>query len=359
VTQKNCCIECKWGKTYMNKENYPIDIVITWVDGNDPAWRAEKNKYSGKMQDTREIRYREWDNLQYWFRAIENNAKWVNKIFFVTWGHMPKWLNTDNPNLVVVKHEDFIPHEFLPTFSNRTIEFNLHRIKGLSEHFVYFNDDMFLISPTTREDFFVNGLPCDTAMLRPVIVYDSPGKKEKPHELFIAPLVDMLIINRYFNKRESIRKNWRKWFSLKYGKGLFHTLLMLPWPYFTGMQSYHTCYSLLKSTFEEVWHYEEEAFNELSARKFRTNLDYNSWIFSFWQIAKGSFWPRRTDFGKMFRMGSDNKVVKQAEQAILTRKYKMICINDSVDNNSDFESIKRCINSAFEKLFPEKSSYEK
>jgi len=340
-------------------DTYPIDIVITWVDGNDPAWRAEKNKYSGVMQDVRESRYREWDNLRYWFRSIETNAPWVNKIYFVTWGHIPSWLKMDNPKLVIVRHEDFIPHEFLPTFSNRTIEFNLHRIKGLSEHFVYFNDDMFLIMPTRREDFFVKGLPCDVAILRPIIVYDGAGKKEKPHELFIAPLVDMLIINRYFNRNESIRKNWRKWFSLKYGTGVFRTLSMLPWPYFTGMMSYHTCYSLLKSSFEELWKLEEDSFNEVCARKFRTNIDYNSWLFSFWQIAKGTFWPRSQNFGRMYRLSSDLSVTKKAISAMKSGRYKMICINDSVDTEEDYKKIKEQINSCFEEMFPNRSSFEK
>ena len=73
---------------------------------------------------------------------------------------------------MIVKHEDYIPEEFLPTFQSRTIDMNFHRIKDLSEHFVYFNDDMFLINPTTKEDFFVNGLPCDSAVMKPAGLED-------------------------------------------------------------------------------------------------------------------------------------------------------------------------------------------
>ena len=137
-------------------ENYPIDFVVTWVDGNDPIWQAEKAKYSpNKNADNRNVRFRDWDNMQYWFRAVEKFAPWVNKIHFVTYGHLPKWLNTDNPKLNIVKHSDFIPKEYLPTFSSHSIELNLHRIEGLAERFVYFNDDMFLTilskkSPTSK-----------------------------------------------------------------------------------------------------------------------------------------------------------------------------------------------------------------
>ena len=72
----------------------PIDFIMIWVDGNDPEWQKEKRKYQpGDAADDREIRYRDWDNLQYWFRAVEKFAPWVNRIHFVTCGHLPKWLN--------------------------------------------------------------------------------------------------------------------------------------------------------------------------------------------------------------------------------------------------------------------------
>ena len=143
----------------------PIDFVIIWVDGNDPKWRAVKNQYDPNPEageDDQEVRYRDWDNLQYWFRAVEKYTPWVRKIHFVTWGHLPSWLNVNHPKLHIVNHKDYIPEEYLPTFNSHTIEMNLHRIKGLSEQFVYFNDDMFINKPMKPRDFFVHGKPCDT-----------------------------------------------------------------------------------------------------------------------------------------------------------------------------------------------------
>ena len=141
-----------------------IDFVITWVDGNDPVWRKDFKHYSeieGKEVDKRPVWFRNWDNLQYWFRGVEKFAPWVNNIYFVTYGHLPEWLNVNHPKLQIVKHEDFIPKEYLPTFSSRVIGFFFHRIKGLSEKFVYFNDDMFLINNVRPDRFFRDGLPCD------------------------------------------------------------------------------------------------------------------------------------------------------------------------------------------------------
>ena len=92
-----------------------IDIVIPWVDGNDPEWLAEKNKYKkNKAEDDNINRYRDWDLLRYWFRGIEKNAPWINKIHFITWGHLPSWLDAENPKLNIVKHQDYIPEKYLP-----------------------------------------------------------------------------------------------------------------------------------------------------------------------------------------------------------------------------------------------------
>ena len=139
-----------------------IDFVITWVDGSDPAWREEKEKYQPKADcDVREERYRDWELLPYWFRGVERFAPWVRKIHFITWGHLPAWLDTSNPKLHIVNHRDYIPEEYLPTFCSDTIELFMNRIEGLAEHFVYFNDDMFCIAPLEEDVFFHNGLPRD------------------------------------------------------------------------------------------------------------------------------------------------------------------------------------------------------
>ena len=116
-----------------NSKNEKIDIVILWVNGNDPKWLEEKNKYLNTTTTGATVnRFRDCDNMQYLFRGIEKYAPWVNKIFFITWGHLPNWLNTNNPKLEIVKHEEFIPKEYLPTFNSNVIEMNLHRIKNLS-----------------------------------------------------------------------------------------------------------------------------------------------------------------------------------------------------------------------------------
>ena len=154
-----------------------IDFVLMWVDGSDPEWRALKDRYDterkraapGDADANGECRYRDYGMLRYWFRAVERFAPWMGRVFFVTCGQKPDWLDESNPKLRLVNHADFIPAEYLPTFQANTIEMNLHRIKDLSERFVLFNDDMFLLRPVDPGLFFSNGLPvipCDLAVPR-------------------------------------------------------------------------------------------------------------------------------------------------------------------------------------------------
>ena len=136
-----------------------IDFVVLWVDGNDPEFIREKNKYTPYIEqiDNDEDnlhRYRDYGTFNYWFRMVERHAPWVNNIYLITNGQRPKWLNVNHPKLKWVRHEEFIPEEYLPTFNSSAIEMNIHRIDGLSENFVLFNDDMYLIQDVKYSDFF-------------------------------------------------------------------------------------------------------------------------------------------------------------------------------------------------------------
>lgn len=329
-----------------------IDFVIIWVDGNDPIWQKEKLKYenNNSLVDSRNIRYRDWDVLKYWFRAVEMFAPWVNKIHFVTCGQTPTWLNTSNPKLNMVKHSDYIDKKFLPTFNANPIEINLHRIKDLEEKFVFFNDDMFITKKVDPKLFFYKNKPCDIAVMNAHI----SNRKVKNH----IEVADMDIINDYFHKNEVIRKNPFKWFNIKYGKELIRNFSLMPWKEFPGILHQHLPNSYLKSTFVEVWKKETEILNEISSHKFRESLDLNQWLFENWQICSGNFHPRKANVGKSFTISDDNKQNEKIYKAIKKGKYKLICINDMVING-DFDIEKNKLISAFEKLLPEKCSFEK
>lgn len=130
-----------------------IDFVVPWVDSNDPEWIASYNHYRPEKPLQDNARFRNWGLFRYWFRSVERYAPWVNKVYLVTNGKFPDWINPDCEKLVLVKHTDFIPQKYLPTFNSKTIELNLGRIDSLSEHFVYFNDDVFINAPVTPDKY--------------------------------------------------------------------------------------------------------------------------------------------------------------------------------------------------------------
>lgn len=327
-----------------------IDFVITWVDCNDPEWQKEFNTYLPKNHNTNDIRaerYRNWDNLRYWFRGVEKFAPWVNKVHFVSCGQVPDWLNLNAPKLHFVKHSDYIPAEYLPTFSSRPIILNLHRIKELSEHFVIFDDDCFLIDKVEPERFFRNGLPCDMAALNAIVPINPFIHKDYNN---------LCVINSSFKKHEMLRKDFWKWFSPQAGNKLLRTLFLLPWRHFTGFYNHHLPQGYLKSTLEEVWECHEEIMLRTTVSRFRNITDVSPWVLRYWQLAKGNFVQLNVEkSGKDFIVSetSLDKIVKIIEY----RKKKVICLSEN--DKTPYETAKAQINAAFHKILPDKSSFEK
>jgi len=98
-------------------------------------------------------RYRNRNELQYSMRSLEQYMPWVRNIYLVTDGQVPDWLNTDHPKVTLVSHNDLIGDKYLPTFNSICLESHLHRIPNLSEYFIYFNDDLFINRPVSKETF--------------------------------------------------------------------------------------------------------------------------------------------------------------------------------------------------------------
>lgn len=327
-----------------------IDIVVTWVDGADEKWRQERDAYREPEDSNGENRYRDWGLMRYWFRGIEKFAPWVNKVYFVTWGHIPEWLNTKNRKLVIVNHEDYIPKKYLPTFSGHPIELNLHRIEGLSERFIYFNDDMFLTGMTEPEFFFENGLPKDTCVESTVMQGDY-------NDMFAHILVNTCsVINMHYDKKQVIKTHRKKWFSKVYGKDVVRNYLLYPFRQFSSFKFYHLPNSFLKSSFEAVWDMEGDLLDQVCRNKFRTIRDINQYVFRYYQLVNGIFSPRSPHYGRFFMPERDD--LEEICQSIENSKYKMICVNDDVEEERLDEVIHR-LQQSFEILLPDKCSFEK
>lgn len=336
-----------------------IDFVVTWLDSSDPNWQKEYNKYKGvsSVGDQSSARFRDWDLFKFWFRAVENYAPWVNKVFLITNGTFPKWINTDNPKLVLVKHSDYIPERFLPTFNSCTIELHMNKIKELSEHFVYFNDDMYINAPVTPEYYFKDGLPCDcnAETFFNVPKYDPIGGFYIYHSI----LTNIGVINRHFNRREVWRQSPRKWFGRHQGKGGLLTSLVLrifDKPLFVGFNWKHVEQPYLKSIFDEAWTAEEDMLNK-SCTRFREEVILNPYFFRYWQFASNRFYPTRLNHVHKYRTVKERMPL--ILKAIKDTHTKSLCINDTANcDEEDFLILKEAIHEEFNKKFPEKSSFE-
>ena len=336
--------------------NDAIDIVIPWVDGSDPAWQAEKAKYMSDVSiDTNansNIRYQSWDNLHYWFRAVEKFMPWVHKIFFVTWGHVPEFLNINHPKLRIVKHEEYIPKEYLPTFNSNTIEMNYHRIPGLAENFVLFNDDVFPLQPIEETYYFRDNIVCDEAVESPIMPVDIG---DLSGWACTVKANNVLLINKHFNKREVQKKEFWKWYYPGYGELLKRNIGLHYWYNFAGFHDPHMAVAMKKSTLGELWKIEKDILNVASKNRFRGETDVSQCLVRYWQLCSGDFKPRKT-LGKSYLVKVDN--YKNIATEIAQQKKQMISLNESCTPD-EFAVIKKEINGAFEKILPEKSSFEK
>lgn len=329
-----------------------IDFVITWVDGSDPLWQKERSLYrADTTEDACAARYRDMGLLKYWFRAVEAYAPWVNMIHFVTWGHLPEWLNTEHPKLHIVNHKDYISEKYLPTFSSRPIELNLHRIPGLSEHFVYFNDDILLNAPVTPDFFFHKGLPCDYANIDN---FFSEGIDDVySHTLFN----ELHMIHKHYSYIQSFQKHPFKYLNTAYTwKANLKNLLKLEnRSYFPGFDDHHLASSFLKQSFVDLWEKDREILEQVSNEKFRSPFSVSQRVIRYAQLASGRFHPvPKASRGKAFQLWMNPS---DMYDAIRNENYKMICLNDT-SRAIDFDSVIHIIRSAYAQKLPSCSAFE-
>ena len=143
----------------------PIDAVYTWVDDTDPRWRRSLDRVltSGRPplhpEAVNPSRFRNRDELRYSLRSLSLYADFVRRVFIVTDGQVPTWLDTDRSDVTIIDHSELLDPAHLPTFNSHAIESRLHHIDGLSEHYLYLNDDFMFGRQVTAGTFFTaNGL---------------------------------------------------------------------------------------------------------------------------------------------------------------------------------------------------------
>lgn len=331
-----------------NTVPFDIDVVVPWVDGFDPKWIRKKNEYIGEENKTLngEERFRDFEIFQYFFEGMKRYMPWVRNIFVVTDNQRPKF-KVDDSRVVFVDHKEFIPEEALPTFNSNTIELNCYKIKGLSERFILFNDDMIPVRPLDYSDFFSdNGLPKDFGCMSIL----------KPSEEFSRTLLNnMIIINKNFpQKRMQLFANVLKYFNHKYGKFLVNGLFSMPWREWISWVDFHMPVPYLKSEFEEVFSQEIDILPKQNQKKFRSATDVSHWLIRYWRLTKGEFEPhdvRKIGYYTGVSKGYEQKNIQEAFQ----KGSKVLLVNDDLQlNNKEFEitksGLEKCLSNIFQNI---------
>jgi hypothetical protein len=141
--------------------DFDIDLVFSWVDGASIEWQRARARrmqsYVVGEGDDSQARFRQLDELKYALRSVHLFAPWIRNVYIVTDSPRPDWL-AEHPRVRIAPSEEFFADpSVLPTHNSHAVESQLHNIPGLSEHFLYSNDDMFFGRPVGPEFFFSPG----------------------------------------------------------------------------------------------------------------------------------------------------------------------------------------------------------
>ncbi|MFI2613238.1 stealth conserved region 3 domain-containing protein [Streptomyces sp. NPDC018584] len=311
--------------------DFPIDAVYTWVDDSDPEWRARRDATRGgnrqESADDGAVRFRNRDELRFSLRSLAMYAPWVRHVFLVTAGQVPDWLDRDHPGLTVVDHRDLFadPEECLPTFNSHSIESQLHRVEGLSEHFLYFNDDMFLGRPTNPDTFFLsNGLPR--------FFWSSESVPALP----LSP-DDEGYLAAAKNNRELLRRT--------FGRTTTHSF-------------FHVPYALRRSVLTEITERFPEQLAATARSRFRSVGDHSlvSSLYQHYAYLTGRAVPGTISYD--FVDIGDRADHARLGRLLQNRDRTAFCIGESPDSGMADEEMALAIRSFLTAYFPVRSPYE-
>lgn len=258
-----------------------------------------------------------------------------------------------------VDHKDFIPYEYLPTFNSHTIEHNFHRIINLSEHFVVFNDDMFINASITPEYYFKNRLPCD-APFEHVFTPRCYFPEIDGWGINIIDFCNTQVVNAHFNRKEVTKANPKGWYGGYLGWKYRLQAYLIRLFKRTEFQHFYTPHNekaFLKSVYEEAWSKEGEMLAK-SCTKFREEVSLNNYFFRYWQLASNKFYPvNYIETRKVIQLEQNN--LRVLEKEMFNINIKSLCLNDSsrCDYNS-YQALKPQVIQLFERKFPQKCSFE-
>lgn len=300
-----------------------IDFVLTYVDNTDEKWRTQFMKYAtseySNLIDKTTNNFRDMCLLKYIFRSIDEYLPWLNNVYLIveSESQVPSWIDKDKVNIVY--HKDIIPNNLLPLYNSASIELFIKNIPGLSEYFIYSNDDMFFMKKCDESNFFdENGYPS-------IKVNFVKKNTDKTSYLY-----------RLYNNEQLVCSMLHK-LTLP-DKQLLH---------------HHFQQAMRKSTWEILW---DCNYHDMlnSCTRFRSSKNLQQYVCTFYHIVANRF--KKYDLATSF-IQLDNNVIEKLNSY---SNVNCLCLNDDgLINDDEFEEYKKKIHNWFEVKFPKQCKYER
>lgn len=312
----------------------PIDIVYTWVDGSDPAWLARRAAVTGESL-TAELnssalhpsRYASRDELRYSLRSVSMYANWVRHIYLVTDQQVPSWLDTTHPKIQVVDHKEiFSDQSALPVFNSHAIESQLHHIEGLSERYLYLNDDVFFGRAVDPDLFFYGNGLSKFFLARPVLDIDPPSIRDLP--------------------ATSAAKHNRELIETRFGVTVRHKFQHCPIPQ-------------QRSVLIELEERYPELFDRVSRSRFRhpDDLSITSALHHYYAFCRGKAVPGKLSYIYQDIAGKDTR--RRLVNLLRDRNSDVFCLNDHETPEADMAKQQALLADFLETQFPIPSPFER
>ena len=310
--------------------NFPIDFVFPYVNNYDIVWQKNYESYcisSGnkhRLDVINSERYRDFGFLVYLFRGIEKFMPFIRNVYMIVQNieQVPSWI--DQNTVKIVLHKDFIPEQYLPTYNSTTIEMFIPDIDGLADHFIYGNDDIYVIGPTTAEDYFTDeGNP-------KMSFYFAQPKPEMAQYWKVCQ-------NIYIDLKTALKQDVSREEQYLYPQ--------------------HGLTPINKKQAIEARKLLENKFSE-KITNFRSDVNYNQYIYPDYAYLIGKI-PIDGSSRKFKYIALDKTKLNQIINVLDKDKYQELTLNDTEKTIfSYWHRVAHHINDAFHKKFPQKSKYE-
>lgn len=294
----------------------PIDIVFTWVDAADPQWRANRDAAEPRPGEHHPgaldpVRFESADELRYALRSVHYYASWVRRIFVVTAGQVPEWLDTGHPAVRIVDHSEIFPPSSAPVFNSHAIESRLHHIPDLAERYLYLNDDVMFGRPAFPEDFYLGddlikfGVSAHLLDPSPAAVTDPPIM--------------------------AAGKNGRSLLEQRFGRAVRHKVR-------------HTVHPQLRSVLVAMESEHPDAFDEVARSTFRSHRDISvaASLQLWYAAALGRAVPADVDL--LFLDVGSESAPRTLDALLTTRQHQVLCLNANragPNRDRDIERLRR------------------